>query len=136
MAFPISPLVDDELALIQYLRTASTVTDLIPGERITTELGDKPVYPVVLVNRSAGTTIAPGVDEPAVQVDVIGGTKGECKRLTQAVRSAVLAIANDTVPAGTLSSADEEMGPAWLPDTVPVPPLPRYVFRVRLLTHL
>lgn len=136
MAFPISPLVDDELALIQYLRGVTSVTDLIPGDRITTELGDKPTYPVILVNRGAGSTIAPGIDEPALQVDVIGGTKGECKRLTQAARAAILAIANDTVPAGTLSSAEEEVGPSWLPDTVPVPPLPRYVFRVRLLTHL
>lgn len=136
MAFPISPLVDDELALIQYLRGVTAVTDLIPGGRITTELGDKPVYPVVLVNRSAGVTIAPGIDEPALQIDVIGGTKAQCKALTQTVRAAVLAIANDTVPAGVLVSADEEMGPSWLPDTVPIPPLPRYVFRVRLLTHL
>lgn len=136
MAYPVAPLVDDELALIQYLRGVTEVAALIPGERITTELGANPTYPVVLVNRMAGTSIAPGVDEPAVQVEAIGGTKGECKRLTQALRAAVLAIANDVVPAGVLASATEEMGPAWLPDTVPVPPLPRYVFRVGLLTHL
>lgn len=132
---PLAPLVDDELALIQYLRGVSVVTADAPAAQIKTDLGADPIYPVVLVNRAAGITIAPGVDAPAVQVEVIGGTKAQCKRLMQNVRAAILAIANDVVAAGVLASADEEMGPAWLPDTVPVPPLPRYVARFGLLTH-
>lgn len=135
MAYPIADLPDDELALIQYLRGVPTVTSLVPPERITTDLGANPVYPVVLVNRILGTTIAPGLDEASQQVDVIGGTKGACKRLTNAVRAAILAIADDVVPEATLASAEEETGPTWLPDTVPTPPLPRYTNRFLLLLH-
>lgn len=132
---PVSALPDDELALIQYLRGVPEVTSLVPGNRITTDLGKDPLYPVVLVNRILGVTIAPGVDEPSVQVDIVGGSKAQCKRLTQMVRAAVLAIANDTVPEAVLVSGWEEIGPTWLPDTIPVPPLPRYTTRFRLLLH-
>jgi hypothetical protein len=135
VAFPLSPLPDDELALIQYLRGVTEVTALIPAARITTELPPTPTYPVVLIQRMAGLTLTWGIDEPALQVDVVGGTKHQCKALTQTVRSAILAIANDTVAEAVLVSAEEETGPAWLPDTIPTPPLPRYTFRVRLLLH-
>lgn len=135
MGYPLSPLPDDELALIQYLRGVPEVTALVPGARITTDLPPSPVYPVVLVQRMAGQTLTWGVDEPALQVDVVGGAKDECKVLTQTVRAAILAIANDVVDEATLVSAYEEMGPTWLPDTVPTPPLPRYTIRFRVLLH-
>lgn len=135
MPFPLAPLADDELALLQYLRGVPEVTALVPAARITLELPPSPAYPVVLVTRMLGTTLAWGIDEPSVQVDVIGGTREQCKRLTQTVRAAILAIANDRVPEAVLCSAMEETGPTWLPDTVPTPPLPRYVCRFRLIVH-
>ena len=143
MAFPVTVLPDDELALIQYLRTVPEVTALVPGARITTELPPSPTYPVVLVQRAGGVGIWPALDDAALQVDVVAAartdatpnTRRECKILAQTVRAAVLAIANDIVPEGVLVSASEEIGPQYLPDTIPNPPLPRYTARYRVITH-
>jgi hypothetical protein len=137
MPYPLVIQPDDELALIQYLRGIAQVTALVPGTRITTELPPNPVYPVVLVQRAGGVGIWPAIDEPALQVDVVEnpGRRFECKTLMRTVRAAILAIANDTVAQGVLSSAFEEVGPQWLPDTVPVPPMPRYTARFRVLIH-
>lgn len=135
MPNPVATLPDDELALIQYLGLVPEVTALVPAARITTELPPTPVYPAVLISLVGGVDVARGIGEPAVQVDVVGGTKGQCKRLTLAVKAAILAIANDVVPEGVLSSASEEVGPSWLPDTIPTPPLPRYVARYRIILH-
>lgn len=136
MSYPLAVLPDDELALLQYLRLTPEVVSLIPGGRVTTELPPAPVYPVVLIQRVGGqVAVAQAIDEPAVQVDVVGGTKAQCKKLMLTVRAAILAIADDIVPEAVLSSAYEEVGPSWLPDTVPVPPLPRYVARYRIYLH-
>ena len=137
MPFPLTQYPDDELALIQYLRTVPEVTALVPGTRITTELPPSPTYPVVLVQRAGGVGIWPALDDAALQVDVVAaaGARRACKVLAQTVRAAVLAIANDIVPEGVLASASEEIGPQYLPDTVPVPPLPRYTARYRVITH-
>jgi len=137
MAFPLAPLPDDELALIQYLKTVTQVTALVPATRITTELPPNPIYPVILVQRAGGTVIWPALDDPAIQVDVCAaaGQRRACKQITQIVRSAILAIANDVVNEAVLASGSEEIGPQWMPDTIPVPPLPRYTARYRVLLH-
>ena len=135
MPYPIVAAPDDELAVIQYLRGLAQVTALVPAASITTELPSSPVYPVVLIQRIGGQMIWPALDEPAVQVDVLGVTKADTKTLTMVVRAAILAIANDIVSAAVLSSAYEEVGPSWLPDTVPVIPIPRYTARYRVLLH-
>jgi len=137
MAFPLAPLPDDELALIQYLKTVTQVTALVPATRITTELPPKPTYPVVLIQRAGGQVIWPSIDDPALQVDVVAaaGQRRACKQLAQIVRAAILAIANDVVAEGVLASGWEELGPQWMPDTIPIPPLPRYTARYRILLH-
>ena len=137
MPFPLTQYPDDELALIQYLRTVPEVTALVPGTRITTELPPSPTYPVVLVQRAGGVGIWPALDDAALQVDVVAaaGARRACKVLAQTVRAAVLAIANDTVAEGVLVSGFEEVGPQYLPDTIPNPPLPRYTARYRVITH-
>lgn len=138
MPFPLATFPDDELALIQYLRSVTEVTSLVPGAHITTELPSSPVYPVVLVQRAGGVAVNPrGVDDAALHVDVIAdaGQRRACKVLAQTVRAAILAIANDTTSEGVLSSGAEEIGPQWLPDTIPVPPLPRYTARYRVALH-
>jgi len=135
MPFPLSVMPDDELAVLQYLRGIPEVVALIPSDRITTEMPPSPVYPLALVQRAGGQGIWPALDEPAVQVDIFGGTKAQCKRAMQTFRAAILAIANDVVPEAVLSSAYEEVGPQWLPDTIPVPPVPRYTARFRILLH-
>lgn len=137
MPYPLTSLPDDELALIQYLRTVSAVTALVPAARITTELPPSPIYPVVLVQRAGGTIISRAIDDSALQVDVLHdpGKRRECKQLTQVVRAAVLAIANDVTPEAVLVSGFEEVGPQYLPDTIPNPPQPRYTARYRVLLH-
>jgi hypothetical protein len=137
MPYPLAPLPDDELALIQYLRSVSAVTALVPAGRITTELPPNPTYPVVLVSRAGGVTITYGIDDPALQVDVnhSAGNRRACKQLAQVVRAAILAIANDVVPEAVLASGSEEVGPQYLPDTIPIPPLPRFTARYRIVMH-
>lgn len=136
MPNPIVVLPDDELALLQYLKARPEVTALLPANRMSTEMPAKPTYPLLLVTRAGGPAHdRASIDEPALQVDVLGGDKRTCKRITQTVRGAILAIANDTVAEGVLVSAAEEVGPAWFPDTIPTPPIPRYTARYRVLLH-
>lgn len=136
MSYPISVLPDDELAIVQYLRTVSQVTALVPGVRITTEMPNKPTYPLVLITRGGGQAAAwQALDEPMHQIDTYGNSKKQAKDVMAAVRASILAIANDTVPEAVLVSAYEEVGPAWLPDTVTVPPTPRYMAHFRVFLH-
>lgn len=136
MPYQIVVMPDDELALIEYLRSIPQITALVPAGRITLQLASPPIYPAVLIQRIGGdTAVWPQIDQPAIQVDVVGGTRDQCKKLMLTVRAAILAIANDVVAEGVLSSASEEVGPSWLPDTIPVPPIPRYTARYRILLH-
>jgi hypothetical protein len=136
MPRPIIVQPDAELAVIQYLRARTQVTDLIPSDRITTTRPAEPTYPLVTVMRIGGTSTSwQGLDEPALQVDVIGGSRYQCQQLARVIRGCILAIANDTVSEATLASGSEEVGPQWFPDQVVVPPLPRYVARYRVLLH-
>ena len=136
MAWPVNVLPDSELALIQYLRNRTEVTALVPADRITTTLPPKPTYPVVLVQRIGGIAEAwQAIDEPAYQVEVVGGSRYQCQTLARTVRACILAIRNDTVSEAVLVSASEEVGIQWIPDAVVVPPLARYVARYRVLLH-
>lgn len=139
MARPLAIAPDDELALLQYLRSLSEVTAVLPADRQGTALPaqvDLVTAPWLIVQRIAGqASAAPGVDEPVVQIDVTGGDRGACKQAILIVRAALLAIANDRMPAGVLVSAYEEIGPSWLPDTLMSPPTPRFTARFRLTTH-
>lgn len=138
MSYPISVLPDAELAIIQYLRAHSEVTDLVPAARITTTLPPKAVFPAVTVKRIGGTALHwARVDEAAVQVDVWHdyAKRGECQDIARAVRATVLAIYGDKVDEANLVSASEEVGPQWLPDSVTVPPLSRFVARFQVRLH-
>lgn len=141
MPYPITVLPDDELALLQYLRASPEVTALVDPGRITTQLGPQPgldAAPAVLVTRlmGVGNSTPYWVDEPVLQVDVVGpADRRTCKVLAQTVRAAVVAIANDTVDEGVLCSASEEIPPQWLPDTLSNPPLPRFTARYRIVLH-
>lgn len=139
MTYPITVLPDAELALIQYLRAQSVVTNLVPAERITTTLPPKAVFPAVTLRRIGGTAIHwSRVDEASVQVDVWHdyAKRGECQDIARAVRAAVLAIYGDQVAEANLVSASEEVGPQWLPDTVTTPPLSRFVARYQVRLHI
>jgi hypothetical protein len=136
MSYPVEVFPDDELALLQYLRAVPDLTALIDGDKILTELPASPAYPYVLIQRAGGqVAVWQAVDEPALQVDVVGGTKFVCKQIMRTVRAAILAIGNDVVDEGVLSSATEEVGPQWLPDTIPTPPVARYTSRYRIFIH-
>ena len=136
MAFPITVLPDAELAVIQYLRSRTEVTSLVPADRITTTRPPEPTYPLVTVMRIGGLADAwQSIDAPALQVDVVGGTRHQCQLIARTIRAVLLAIRNDTVSEAVLVSASEEVALQWLQDSVVVPPLPRYVARYRVLIH-
>jgi hypothetical protein len=138
MAFTPIVLPDAELAVIQYLRSRSELTALVPSARITTARPNTPTYPLVLVQRIGGTSLSwNAIDEAALQVDVVAGADDKylASRISRTVAACILAIANDTVSEGVLVSAVEEVGPQWIPDTVVVPPLARYVARFRVFLH-
>lgn len=136
MAFPINVLPDAEMAIIEYLRSRTEVTSLVPAARITTTRPPTPTYPLVTVMRIGGTATAwQQIDEPALQIDVIGGSRYQCQQIARTIRACILAIRNDTVAEGVLVTGTEEVGPQWLPDQVVVPPLPRFVARYRVFIH-
>lgn len=135
MAYPVNVLPDGELALIQYLRSRTEITDFVPADRITTALAPQPTYPVVLVRRIGGLVKSWQIDEPAFQVEVVGGSRYQCQQIARAVRACILAIRNDTVAEATLVAGFEEVGIQWIPDNVVVPPLPRFVARYQVLLH-
>lgn len=135
MAYTPSVMPDGELALIQYLRSRTEVTSLVPSERITTTRPAEPTYPLVTVMRIGGLANDWQIDSPALQVEVIGGSRYQCQQIARAIRACVLAIRNDVVSEATLASGAEEVGIQWIPDSVVVPPLPRFVARYQVLMH-
>lgn len=136
MPNPIVGIPDDELALLQYLKARPELLAWLPAAQMRTELPANPTYPALLVTRAGGPAHDRAyVDEPAIQVDVLAADKRTAKQVTNVARACILAIANDVVAEATLVSASEEVGPAWLPDQVSVPPVPRYTARYRVLLH-
>ena len=140
MAYPVFVQPDAILVLLQYLRQRPELTALIAADHIVTEIpsadATHPVtYPYIVIQRGGGRGIWPGLDEPSLQVDSVGGTKALCGQIARTVRACIWAIAGDVVPAGVLASGSDEMPPAYLPDTIPVPPLPRYVARYSIIIH-
>ena len=135
MPNPIYVQPDVVLGAIQYLRTIPELTAIVDPTHIVTEIPSTPTYPYVVVQLGGGSGIWPALDNPALQIDTIGGSKVLCGQIARTVRASVWAIANDRMPAGVLVSGADEMPPAWMPDTIPNPPLPRYVARYRILTH-
>lgn len=135
MANPVNVLPDAVLALIQYLRLRPELTTLLPADHVVTEIPSNPTYPYVVVQEGGGTGIWPAIDEPALQVDTVGGTKAQCSQIARTVRACIWAIASDVVPAGVLCSGADTMRMAYIPDTVPVPSLPRFTARYSVLLH-
>ena len=137
MAYPLYVQPDPVLALIQYLRGTAELVAVTPASKIVSELPSSPDFstPYVIVQRAGGTGIWPAIDEPAMQVDTVGGTKIVCGLASRVARAAVWAISNDIMPAAVLVSGVDEMTPSWMPDQVSVPPLPRYTARYRVLMH-
>ena len=136
MAYPVAVMPDAVLAVLQYLRARPELTALLPAASIVTEIPSNPTYPYVLVQLAGGTGIWPALDEPAMQIDTVGGAKPLCAQIARTVRGCIWAIANDVVPAGVLASGWDQMPPAYIPDTIPTPPLPRFTARYSVLLHL
>ena len=135
MPYPVYVQPDATLAVIQYLRLRTELTALLPAASIVTEIPTSPTYPYVVVQLAGGSGIWPALDEPAMQIDVVGGTKALCGQIARTIRACIWAIANDTVSAGVLSSGWDQMPPAYIPDTIPTPPLPRYTARYSVICH-
>ena len=135
MPYPVYVQPDATLAVIQYLRLRTELTALLPAASIVTEIPTSPTYPYVVVQLAGGSGIWPALDEPAMQIDAVGGAKALCGQIARTIRACIWAIANDTVSAGVLSSGWDQMPPAYIPDTIPTPPLPRYTARYSVICH-
>ena len=135
MAYPVYVQPDPVLAMLQYLRLRTELTVLLPAASFVTEIPTTPTYPYVVVQLAGGSGIWPALDNPAMQVDAIGGTKAQCSLIARTVRACIWSIANDVVPAGVLCSGADTMRMAYIPDTVPTPPLPRFTARYSVLLH-
>ena len=135
MAYPLTILPDPMVALRQYLMSCTPLTSLTSATKIVTELPVNPDYstPYIVLTSVGGGGIWPAIDEPALQVDSVGGDKATCSKVARTVRACVWAIANDRVPEGLLCSGSEETSPAWLPDTISNPPVSRFTARYRFL---
>jgi hypothetical protein len=136
MSYPIRVLPDAVLCVLQYLRSKTVVTSLISADKIVTTIpASGTSYPYVLVQLMSSDGMWPAMDRASFQVDVVGGTKADNYTLARSIRAAIWAIANDTVSAGVLVSASEEVGPQWMPDMIPTPPLSRYTARYSVIVH-
>ena len=135
MPYPVFVQPDAVLAVMQYLRLRPELTALIAADHIVTEIPTNPTYPYVVVQEGGGTGIWPALDEPALQIDTVGGTKPLCSQIARTVRACIWSIASDVVPAGVLCSGADTMRMAYIPDTVPTPVLPRFVARYSVLLH-
>ena len=135
MANPIYLMPDAVLAVLQYLRLRPELTALLPAASIVTEIPSNPTYPYVVIQEGGGTGIWPAIDEPALQIDTVGGPKPLCSQIARTVRACIWGIANDVVPAGVLCSGADTMRMAYIPDTVPTPPLARFTARYSVILH-
>lgn len=138
MSYPVEVLPDVELAVILYLRSKTALTTLVAGASITTRLPAGATMPRVLIHRGGGTPPEPRrLDEAAIQVDVLHDHEhqAEASAIARTIAAELVAIANDIVGACVLVSAQTEISPQWLPDTVSTPPLAQYVARFRVYAH-
>ena len=135
MPYPVYVQPDAVLAVLQYLRLRPELIALLPAASIVTEIPSTPTYPYVLIQEGGGTGIWPAIDEPALQIDTVGGAKALCSQIARTVRGCIWAISNDVVPAGVLCSGADTMRMAYIPDTVPTPPLARFTARYSVLLH-
>ena len=141
--YTLDVLPDPTLSVISYLKSISEVTALIAGDHILTAIPTKPDYPYILVQQAGGKGNWPAIDVVAIQVDVLGGTQSRCNHIARTVRAAIWAIANDSVTVSSdgstltvvLVKGEDESGPSWMPDMVPVPPLSRYTARYAVTLH-
>jgi len=145
MSRPIVILPDPVLAILQYLRGVAVLTSLVAPDHIVTEIPSSPSYPYLVVNLvPSGGAIYPSIDDAVFQLDALdidhstGTTSGKvtAAAIARTVRAAMWAIANDTTASGAvLSSCREEIGPQWLPDTVPTPHIACYTQRQAVILH-
>lgn len=135
MALTWAPRIDAELAVLQYLRTVPELTSVLPPDRICTEIPADGRGAFLLVTRVLGEYLAPGVDAAILQVDAVAPAKKTANEIAAVASAALCGIANSIVAEGVLAAGFEELGPAWLPDTISVPPIPRYTARYRVVTH-
>jgi len=126
---------DSVLALIQYYRARPEIAALLPAStsiEATLPAGWAGTA-FVLVNLAGSGGIWPAVGDDAIQVDCYAPTKDAASALARTVRAATWAIRNDTVAAGTLMRGLEEIGPQWLPDSLPTIPVDRFTARYRII---
>ncbi|MEO6116011.1 MAG: hypothetical protein ABIP33_06465 [Pseudolysinimonas sp.] len=146
MSRPIVVIPDPVLAALQYLRGVAALTALVPAASIVTEIPSSPAYPYLVVNVvPSNGGIYPSIEEAVLQLDALdtdhgGGSptsgKVTANAIARTARAAMWAIANDSTASGAvLCSSREEIGPQWLPDTVPTPHIACFTQRQAVILH-
>lgn len=133
---PIHVLGDVELAALHYLSAAPAVTDLVPPERITTEIpaNDTLEVPVLLVARGPSQSADGFVEDAPVQLDALARHRRDASKLIRTAVAVLLAAGSDPTPHGVVQCCEVEVGPQWIPDLTWTPPMPR--FSARVLVHI
>jgi|GEM_PF-3608757 len=141
--YTLNVLPDPTVAVLNYLKSLTEVTNLVHADHIMTQIPLVPDYPYILVQQAGGKGIWPAIEDVALQIDVVGDTQERNNHIARTVRAAIWAIANDIVSVTsdsvttsvTLVKGMEETAPAWMPDLVTVPPLSRYTARYAVTLH-
>jgi hypothetical protein len=130
------PLPDAEYLCTYFLRNHVTFSELVNG-KISTELPNPRDFPCVTLSRTGGVSVARmRVDDAQIQVSGWGNDKREAFVVASAARAALHDMQNFHLEGeGVVTGVVDLSGPFWFPDDSVTPPIPRYVFDVRVITH-
>lgn len=75
------------------------------------------------------------LDRARLQVGAWASSRAEASTLARTARAALHRMEGHTGAGATVGAVRDDLGLAWLPDTVRTPPTPRYVFSVTVALH-
>lgn len=127
---------DAELVAIDYLLAQPEIATLV-GARISNTSPSSPTYPYLTVERVGGRRqIRVRLDNARLQVGAWGATRTEASLLARTAEAALIRMKGYVHDTGVVGLVDSEMGPSWMPDTVRLPPTPRFIFTVAARLHV
>jgi hypothetical protein len=130
------PFPDAEYMCTYFLRNHVTFSEMVNGS-ISTELLNPKNLPCVTLVRTGGIPVARmRVDEAQIQVSAWGKDKREAFLVASNARAALHDMQNFQLEdEGVVTGVFDFTGPRWMPDDSHTPPIPRYVFDLRIITH-
>lgn len=123
---------DIELVVREWLVDHAAVDALVSG-RIATSLPSNPTYPLLTYSRIGGIpAVRQRLDVARIQVRAWAMTRPAASSLARFTRAALLDMEGQTVAGAFITAVNDDLGLAWLPDTVQTPPIPSYVLGVAI----